>query len=281
MYICIPETVEELAENEAAYTTIWLPGTGFARVIYNWGYYFSARGLTGYRLKEALHEIIDEHTELSYTPECWEALKRTDQDEDNPNNVMAFYTRKSIPKADQDNGSNNPDAWNREHVWAKSHGNFGTSKGAGTDIHALRAADRSVNSERAAKDYDGGDYLSGSEPREDCPLCRETSNSFEPPSEAKGDVARMIFYMAVRYNGDSNSNGLFLNVVDSVGTPFGSSTTDNGEISKLSTLKEWHNDDPVSDEERRRSNIVYDIQKNRNPFIDYPEWVESIFWTWV
>lgn len=79
-------------------------------------------------------------------------------------------------------------------MYAKSHGDFGTSQGAGTDIHALRAADKSVNTERSAKDFDdGGSPLSSSEPREDCPSCLETSNSFEPPDEVKGDVARMVF----------------------------------------------------------------------------------------
>jgi len=67
------------------------------------GTIFLLKAFTGYQLKEALHEIIDEHTKLSYTPECWEALKRTDQDEDNPNNIIAFCTPKSILKADQDN----------------------------------------------------------------------------------------------------------------------------------------------------------------------------------
>lgn len=276
---------------------------GFAEVTYSWGYYHRATSTNGAMLKDELHEIIDEHTELTYTPGCWDALKvnrittngtnrqqmvqsspkpfspsqRTDQDNDDSANVILFYSRRSHRKDDQDNGRNGQDAWNREHIYAKSHGNFGTSRGPGTDIHALRAADKSVNTERSAKDFAyGGSELSSADPREDCPLCRETSTTFEPPDEIKGDVARMLFYMAVRYNGDDNSNEVTLNVVDGVGTEFGASTTDFGEIGDLATLILWHNLDPVSDEERHRNNIIYDIQGNRNPFIDKPQFVETV-----
>ncbi len=252
-------------------------GSGSATVKWSWGYYDTATG-SGATLKSQLHEIIDDHTELSYTPGCWEALRRTDQHPTNPDAVIGLYSRNEILKVDQDNGSGNQDAWNREHVWAKSHGNFGTTAGPGTDIHALRAADRSVNTERSAKDFDnGGLPLSGADSQADCPSCLETSTTFEPPNEVKGAVARMILYMDVRYNGDSNSNGVTLTAVGYSGTPFGSSTSGNGELGNLVTLLEWHNAYPVNDEELRRNNIIHSIQGNRNPFIDHPEWVSQIF----
>lgn len=204
--------------------------------------------------------------------------QRTDQDMDNPDHVMLFYTRRSEPKGNQDNGSNGEDAWNREHIYAKSHGYFGTEEGPGTDLHALRAADKSVNAERSNKDFAaGGTQLSSSEARDDCPLCLETDESFEPPDEVKGDVARMIFYMVVRYNGDGDSGGVALNVVDGVGTDEGPNTTNNGVIGDLASLKAWHEEDPVSDEEKHRNNIIYDVQGNRNPFIDNPHFVDIIF----
>jgi len=225
-------------------------------------------------LKNDLHDIIDDHKEISYSA-CWEALQRTDQDPLDTNNVKLLYSRKSISKSDRDNGGRDPDLWNREHVWAKSHGNFGTSMGPGTDIHALRPADKSVNGQRSAKDFDvGGAPINLEEPRKDCPLCRETANSFEPPDEVKGDVARMIFYMDTRYNGDDGDE---LSVSNSVGTLKGSGTTGRGKLGKLDTLLAWNVQDPVSDEERRRNNIIHDIQGNRNPFIDHPEWVGIIF----
>lgn len=154
----------------------------------------------------------------------------------------------------------------------------GTSPGAGTDIHALRAADKSVNSERSSKDFaEGGTNLSGTNSRDDCPLCLETSNTFEPPDVVKGAVARMIFYMDVRYNGDANSNNLELKVVDGVGTPNGSGTAGNGRLGDLATLKAWNSQFPPSDEEYHRNNIIFDIQGNRNPFIDNYQLVDAIF----
>lgn len=204
--------------------------------------------------------------------------QRADQDIHNPDNVVMIYSRRSEPKDDQDTGASGEGVWNREHIYAKSHGDFGTAPGPGTDIHALRAAETVVNAERSNKDFAyGGTQLSSSQARDDCPLCLETDESFEPPDEVKGDVARMIFYMAVRYDGDSDSNGVTLNVVDGVGTSDGSSTANNGEIGDLASLKAWHTQDPVSDEEKHRNNIIHDIQGNRNPFIDNPHFVDIIF----
>lgn len=249
---------------------------GTATVTYSWGYYHNATG-TDATLKTNLHNIIDGHTKMSYRA-VWAALKRTDQDADNTDNVVCFYSRRSEPKTNQDDGSNDADAWNREHIYAKSHGHFGTAIGAGTDIHALRASDKSVNNERGSKDFEiGGAQLSSTEPRADCPLCLETNTSFEPPNAVKGQVARMIFYMAVRYNGDLDSNSVALSVVEGIGTLYGSSTKNNGQIGDLSTLKLWNTQYPPSTEEYRRNNLIHGIQGNRNPFIDHPEWVDFIF----
>lgn len=204
-------------------------------------------------------------------------VQRSDQDPNNPDNVLALYSRKSIPKVNQDSGCNCPDYWNREHVFAKSHGNFGTSRGAGTDIHALRATDKSVNSERSNLDFDdGGSTLPINSA--DCPTCLIDSNSFEPPDEVKGSVARMMFYMATRYNGDSDSNGLTLELVLGVPTPFGSGTSSTlGQFGDLQSLLSWNDLYPPSDEEFMRNNMIFQIQGNRNPFIDHPEWVDLIF----
>jgi endonuclease I len=251
--------------------------SGSATVNYSWGYYTEATSTTPSTLKTQLHNIIDGHTEISYSA-CWDALKRTDQHPTNPDDVILLYSRRSEAKANQDNGSGG-DLWNREHVWPKSHGDFGTTLGPGSDIHALRAADASVNSDRNSKDFDnGGIALNGSGSAQDCPSCLETSDTFEPPDVVKGDVARMLFYMDVRYNGDTNSNNLDLELTNTVPSPFGSSSSSTlGRLGKLSTLLAWHAADPVSDEERKRNNLIYDIQGNRNPFIDNPQWVNIIF----
>ena len=153
-------------------------------------YYKDAIGKEGQALKNALHEIIDDHTQLSYD-QVWEALRETDEDPNNVNNVILLYSGESRSKTR--NGGNVGD-WNREHTWAKSHGNFGTSKGPGTDIHHLRPTDVQVNSSRGNLDFDNG----GS-PVKNCNECKRTTNSWEPPDRVKGDVARILFYMATRY----------------------------------------------------------------------------------
>ncbi len=72
----------------------------------------------------------------------------------NENNVILIYTGKSVPKSSNGTGR---DDWNREHVWAKSHGDFGTRLGAGTDLHHIKPADVTVNSSRNNKNFDDSD----------------------------------------------------------------------------------------------------------------------------
>ncbi|MFC0525572.1 endonuclease [Pontibacillus salicampi] len=223
-------------------------------------YYDSASGLTGSSLKTELHTIIDDHTELSYD-DVWGALRVTDQDPYNSSNVLLLYTGRSQSK--YENGGNIDD-WNREHVWAKSHGDFGTTMGAGTDIHHLRPTDSTVNSSRGNKDFDNGGSAQG-----EAAGTYADADSWEPRDEVKGDVARMVFYMAVRYEGGSGEPDL--EVANYTGTS-------GSQLGKLSTLKQWHEQDPVSTFEERRNDIIFsDYQGNRNPFIDHPEYVEQIW----
>ncbi|MBT2687442.1 chitobiase/beta-hexosaminidase C-terminal domain-containing protein [Bacillus sp. ISL-47] len=224
------------------------------------GYYEDASGKTGEELKAALHNIISEQTVISYS-DVWDALKETDEDPANPDNVILFYTGES--RSENLNGGNAGD-WNREHVWAKSHGDFGTSMGPGTDVHHLRPTDVGINSARGNLDFDnGGTAVSG------CDGCYKTASSWEPPDRVKGDVARMLFYMAVRYEGNGEVD-LELNELLNNGS--------NPYHGKLSTLLEWHEQDPVDEFERNRNNIIFEKwQHNRNPFIDHPEWAEMIW----
>ncbi|WP_347552531.1 endonuclease [Pseudalkalibacillus hwajinpoensis] len=236
------------------------PGSG-GTPPYDDTYYNSAIGKTGNSLKTELHMIIDDHVELSYS-DVWNALRVTDEDPSNPNNVLLLYSGKSQSKFD--NGGN-VDDWNREHVWAKSHGDFGTSMGPGTDIHHLRPTDVTVNSSRGNLDFDNGGTEHG-----EAPGNYYDGDSWEPRDSVKGDVARMIFYMAVRYEGDSGEVDLEVNnIVDNGSAPY---------IGKVSVLKAWNEMDPVDSFEENRNNMIYDqFQHNRNPFIDHPEWVEAIW----
>ena len=103
------------------------------------------------------------------------------------------------------------------------------------------------------------------------PQNRRDSDSFEPRAAVKGDAARMIFYMAVRYAGqDGNMPDLYL--VDDT-----SSSTGSPKFGKLCTLVQWSKDDPVDSWERQRHEKVVEVQGNRNPFIDRPDFVEALY----
>lgn len=252
-------TAPSLTASPATATTTTTTAT--TNTAYDDTYYKDAIGKTGASLKSSLHTIISDQTKLSYSA-VWDALKATDEDPDNSSNVILLYS--GVSRSKSLNGGDTGD-WNREHVWAKSHGDFGTSTGPGTDIHHLRPADVRVNSVRGNKDFDNG----GSAVSEGGGSLTD-SDSFEPRDAVKGDVARMIFYMAVRYEGGDGFADLEVNgQVDNGSNPY---------IGKLSVLKAWNDEDPPDAFEEHRNQVVYDdYQHNRNPFIDHPEWVESIW----
>jgi endonuclease I len=225
-------------------------------------YYAAALGKSGDSLKNALHTIISSGvTKLSYDA-VWNALKVTDQDPSNSANVILLYSGTSRSKTL--NGGDSGD-WNREHVWAKSHGDFGTATGPGTDLHHLRPEDVAVNSLRDNKDFDNGGSAAGGAPGN-----YTDADSWEPRNAVKGDVARMIFYMAVRYEGGDSFPDLEVDNATSGGTA--------PRIGKLSALIAWSAQDPPDAFERNRNQVIYSTyQHNRNPFVDHPEWVSSIF----
>lgn len=235
-------------------------------------YYSATINLEGKRLKAALHEIIKDHREFSYG-DVWDILKETDIDTLNTSRVIGIYSGFSMEADSEYDGGK---GWNREHVWAKSYGDFGTRIGAGTDVHHIRAEDVSTNSARNNRSFDESNmpYIDNSG-NYNGPTPSYTSReawTWEPRDEVKGDVARMIFYMVVRYEGDNNEPDLEL--VDLI-VDKSSKLPKHG---KSSTLLKWHEEDPVDDYERYRNYIIYEkYQHNRNPFIDHPEFVEKIW----
>jgi endonuclease I len=235
-------------------------------------YYSGIEESEGEELKLALHEIIREHREYSYG-DVWDILKETDIDTQNTSRVIGIYSEFSM---DADAEYNGGKGWNREHVWAKSYGDFGTTMGAGTDVHHLRAEDVSTNSARNNRSFDESDIpytdKSGNYKGPTHSFTSTTAWIWEPRDEIKGDVARMMFYMVVRYEGDNGEPDLEL--VDSI------VNRDNKLPlhGRLSTLLKWHEEDPVDNYERYRNSIIYKkYQHNRNPFIDHPEFVRKIW----
>ncbi|WP_018982838.1 ExeM/NucH family extracellular endonuclease [Salinimonas chungwhensis] len=219
-------------------------------------------------IRATLSEVIASgHRQLTYS-QVWSALTATDEDPANPDNVILFYSNRSIPKASNGSGaaSNNPDNWNREHSWPKSHGFKSSANEAYSDIQHLRPTDISVNASRGNLDFDFSDS-----PLAEAPANRVDGDSFEPRDGVKGDVARMMMYMDVRYEGMGNDVTPDLMLVNRL------TSTDTPELGKLCTLIEWHNADPVDATELNRQAAIYEYQGNRNPFVDNPAWVSDFY----
>ncbi len=237
-------------------------------------YYNGTENKWGSDLKAALHNIIKGHTAYPYSsssPDVWDILKNSDEDPNNSSNVILLYTGWSYKKSAQNTGDNN--GWNREHSWAKSHGDFSKRIPEGTDAHHLRPADVTVNSRRGSLDFDNGGNLYTDD--DGATGCRVDGDSWEPRDLEKGDVARMMYYMAVRYEGDQEYGVTTkdLELVDYIP----SSPSKQPKIGKLSTLYTWHLADTVSAWERRRNERIFsNWQHNRNPFIDYPQLAERL-----
>ena len=237
------------------------------------GYYSSLEGLSGAALKQALQDIIANPSvvRVHNYDDVWDILKTSDQNPENSNQVWLIYTESPRSKIDLQSGNSIVGKWNREHIYCQSRGGFAAGIdyltpnadginlwkattgandiGAGIcDAHHIRAVDGQENTSRNNRNY-GVDYNGPTD------ILTTTW---------KGDAARAIFYMSVRYN--------LLNVVN--GNP-----TDGieGQIGDLNTLLSWNHLDASDDFEMNRNNYIYTWQKNRNPFIDYPSLADYIF----
>ena len=283
------------------------------------GYYSSASGLTGTALRNAVYEIINDHTWYPYTSgstDTWDILDNADQDPDNSSNILDVYKNESYTK--EGGGNSN---YNREHTWPKSYGfqkleNYNYPY---TDCHALFLANSGYNSSRSNKPYvdcdenctenatavnnswggSSGTYPGNSNWTEGGATTGDGSNpgsgdKWETWIKRQGDVARALFYLDVRYAGDDHgstgepepdlilTDNLSEMLCRTEGT-YGSNTNvantndRRAYMGLLTTLKQWHADDPVDEVEQRRNHTVYGYQGNRNPFVDNPTWVDSIF----
>jgi len=214
--------------------------------------------LTGEAFKNALYDIISVgHVKTPYGSQTNSVLQKSDPDPNKSGYIICLYTGQSLSSG-----------WNKEHVWAKSHGFPTSTTEPYCDLHHLRPTLVSINSSRGNSDFGELDGVSCSS---DSYGNKWTSTIFEPRDEVKGDVARMMFYMETRYGSKTSFN---LKLVNQTTT----STSDgNGKFGHLDTLLKWHYEDPVSDSEIYRNNVVYGYQKNRNPYIDHPEYVDLAY----
>ena len=242
------------------------------------GYYDSLEGLSGNALKQAVQDIIAAPTvRLHSYADIWDIIRTADQNPENSNQIWDMYLEIPMAKLDQQTTSSIVGKWNREHIFCQSRGGFevandDTADGIGvwnstsaasfvdgvSDAHHIRAENGQENTSRNNKNYG-------------------TVNSatvYAGPSGTqgswRGDVARALFYMAVRFDG--------LNVVNGDPSEYLPSTSiASGNIGDLATLLVWNHSDPRDDFEMNRNNYIYTWQMNRNPFIDYPLLVDYIF----
>lgn len=242
------------------------------------GYYDSLEGLSGNALKQAVQDIIAAPTvRLHSYADIWDIIRTADQNPENSNQIWDMYLEIPMAKLDQQTTSSIVGKWNREHIFCQSRGGFevangDTADGIGvwnstsaasvvdgvSDAHHIRAENGQENSSRNNKNYG----------------TVNSSTVYAGPSGTqgswRGDVARALFYMAVRFDG--------LYVVNGDPSEYLPSTSiASGNIGDLATLLVWNHSDPRDDFEMNRNNYIYTWQMNRNPFIDYPLLVDYIF----
>ena len=227
----------------------------------------------GALLRGQLSELIlnTHHTYISYTSsstDTWDIIRMSDLEFENSSDVLLIYgyndddgqfiTDRTRYKYDTCHTSSCIGLWNREHVFARSLANPSLTTfepGPGTDVHNLRAADSQKNTQRSNRLFTNGNGNS-----------TIIDNNFYPGDEWKGDVARIIMYMYLRYPGQCEATD----------TAIGSITyAPENDMPDL--FLEWNEQDPVSDLEIRRNNVIYSYQGNRNPFIDNP-FLATLIW---
>jgi len=251
---------------------------GFAQIPS--GYYTTATG-TGYTLKTQLYNIIKDHTNNGYAG-LYTTYQTSDVDNfyENDGTVLDMYSENPSGTDPYNYGigttqrcgsySAEGDCYNREHIIPQSV--FNEQSPMVADAHFITPTDGKVNGMRS--NYPHGNVNSATYTSQNGSKLGSSAVSgysgtvFEPINEFKGDIARMYFYFATRYENtvagysyamfDGSSNKVFT-------TAF------------LNMLLAWHTQDPVNAREIARNNAIYARQNNRNPYIDHPEYVNQIW----
>lgn len=273
------------ADHAFVFTTASVPGND---------YYGSVDASSAGALRASLHALIDDHQRFPYSSsatDTWDVLEFADEDPRNPNRILDVYRNASYQKY----GAGNTE-YNREHTWPKSYG-F-TDDNAGnypyTDTHMLFLSDSGYNSSRGNKPY--ADCLAGCTEKTTVANGGEGGGSGVFPGNSnwydstywqtwgdrKGDVARALLYMDVRYEGGTHgvTGAAEPNLILTDDPGLIQSSSNNLSVAymgRLADLLRWHAEDPVDDKERLRNEAVYSYQGNRNPFIDHPEWAACVF----
>ena len=214
--------------------------------------------------------IIATHSNLipytSTSTDTWDVITHSDLAEDNRFVLLIygyndtdgiFQTDRTREITSLCNSNSCVGLWNREHVFAKSLATPSletSSPSAGTDVHNLRAADSQMNSSRNNRIFEEG--IGNTQ--------ITAQGNFYPGDEWKGDVARIIMYMYLRYPSQCPPNNVAL-------------SNNNFNIDMPDIFLKWNIEDPVSTFEINRNDVIASYQGNRNPFIDNP-YLATIIW---
>jgi endonuclease I/methionine-rich copper-binding protein CopC len=256
-------------------------------------YYAQANTSTMPLLRCSLNEIIDGHTAYPYSTtgvppsaatDTWDILNLAEEDPVDSTKILDVYANARYTKISGGTG-----IYNREHTWPNTYGFSGGSPGAYTDVHMLHATNTQYNSDR------------GSKPFADVPACtlpdcktlptdanyglggggggdnnyaltngNENNGSFEVWDHLKGNMARAMMYMVIRYEGEGGEPDLEL--TDTRADITSAGVGGKHYMGLLTHLIAWHQADPVDAKEVARNELVFGFQNNRNPFVDHPEW---------
>jgi endonuclease I len=222
--------------------------------------------------------LAEQRNKLPYSSssggdDVWAALTDLDQGA-TEGTVRLIYSQRDTPSLPRGTAT----TWNREHLFPSSRG-VRESGSDYTDVHHLRPADWNVNSARNNLYFGNCDTAQCTVPAiaEAASDTAKDSSIFTPPAVDRGDIARALFYMDVRYSA-GNNGGDDLVLTDCPNPDVDDPATTSRDMAFLSVLLQWNTADPVSDEERARNSRVCERwQGNRNPFVDFPELVPQIF----
>lgn len=261
------------------------------------GYYDGTTGLTGYALKSKLHDIISAKNINWHYGDLTNYYNQTDLDkyyDYGPSNTTILldmyseiptgpdayeYTTANIIGSASAEGQ----GWNREHMMPQS--TFYSNYPMYSDLFYVVPTDARINQLRSNYPYGivGSTIyytFTNSSRIGNCaiPGITYTGRVYEPINEFKGDVARSLLYFAVRYEGKLGTFNFNNNANPASDTnPLDGTEERAFDPAYIAMLLQWHQQDPVSQREIDRNNAVYGIQKNRNPFIDNPSWVNTIW----
>ena len=223
------------------------------------GYYDATNGLTGKPLLSALHRIVAKHRDLGYNG-ARDILFAKIGDPDNDDAVADLYTGE-VRKGVKDRGTATRAKMNTEHTWPQSLGAVGAAK---SDLHHLQPSDIKINSDRGSMPYG---EVTGT-PLLEFPGIYGTSRIgmdgmghkvFEPRPSVRGDIARGLLYFYTAYSVDRSGGPSLVNFK-----------------LEAATLIKWSAEDPAEPADRQRNDAVYEVQGNRNPFVDRPEFLTQI-----